>query len=161
MSLVGLTMTILVHGCVHKLRSLMSSKMLLHLCSALFFGLVLFILASFAPGGADSSSSSSSLAPTQCILWAVGLHYFWLVAFLWMVMEGLQLYAVVVIIMGLNLERRMRYYTITAWSKCGWVPMTRKRVKVNRVVTPTSFVSLAAQLVWRVTVCLVSHQACL
>ncbi len=74
----------------------------------MLISLVLFILA------AQLNSDT-----TQCRVWAVGLHYFWLAAFCWMVVEGVNLHAVCVIVIGLEMEKRMRYYYACAYGKKG------------------------------------------
>ncbi len=106
LSIIGLLATIGVHGFVAKLRATVPSKMLINLCVALLLGLVLFILASYAQG--DTAT---------CRVWAIGMHYFWLAALVWMVMEGANLYAVVVIVLGLKMEARYKVYCALAWGE--------------------------------------------
>ena len=38
----------------------------------------------------------------------------------WMVVEGVNLYAVVVIVLGVDMERRLKLYYAFAWGECWW-----------------------------------------
>ncbi len=107
-SIVALILTILVHGCVPKLRGTLPSQLLLNLCVALLVSLALFILASQVQG-----------STIQCRVWAIGLHYFWLASLGWMLVQGINLHAIVVVILGLDMDRRKRLYYLGAWGERG------------------------------------------
>ncbi len=103
----GLVLTIAIHQYFKSLRTSIPSRILLHLCLALLFGLVLFIVA---------SNAGSQIGATGCKVVGVMMQYFWLCALAWMVVEGINLYAIIVIIIGLDFERRMKFYLL-AWSE--------------------------------------------
>lgn len=105
LSLVAVTITMAVHGGVAKLRQTLPSQLLLGLCASLAVSLTFFIIASYI---------ATSPVPTSCQAVAVVLHYAILASFGWMVVQGLHLYAVVVIVLGLRMEHRLRLYTIFA-----------------------------------------------
>lgn len=83
----------------------MPSQLLINLCAALFVALVLFVLASQASG------------TKHCRVWAVAMHYFWLAAVGWMVVMAVNLHGVVVIVIGLDMTRRLRAYYSLAWGE--------------------------------------------
>lgn len=99
-------LTIAVHYGYRKLRSTTPSKILLQLCVALLAGLLLFVIA-----GRGVVSGGSGGCQTIAIL----MQYFWLCALAWMVCEGANLYAVTVIVLGLDFKRRLRIYSAVAW----------------------------------------------
>eukprot|EP00051_Salpingoeca_urceolata_P033179 m.19389 g.19389 ORF g.19389 m.19389 type:complete len:1907 (+) comp5931_c0_seq1:735-6455(+) len=105
-SLVALFATIVVHSGFRRLRALVPSKILLGLAVSLFIALLLFIVA---------SEAASTVSKSTCQSLAVLLHYFWLSAAAWMLVQGANLYAVTVIVLGLNMERRVVVYNIVAW----------------------------------------------
>ena len=105
-SLVGVVLTMIIHGCIRKLRTAVPSQVLMNLCAALMFSLILFILASQASGDA-----------TQCRIWAIGLQYFWLSAMAWMLVQGINLHGLIVIVLGLQMERRLKLYYVGGWGK--------------------------------------------
>ena len=106
LSIIGLTLTILTHAGLRKLRATVPSQLLVNLCVALLIAMILFILASHAQG-----------STTQCRVWAVGLHYFFLAALGWMVVQGINLHAVIVVVLGLDLEKRLKVYYSAAWGE--------------------------------------------
>ena len=105
-SIVSLVLTILLHGGLPKLRASIPSQLLLNLCIALLSSLLLFILASQAQGDL-----------IQCRTWAIGLHYFWLSAMGWMLVQGVNLYGLIVTVLGLRMDRRLKLYYLGAWGE--------------------------------------------
>jgi hypothetical protein len=95
-----------VHLYYRELRKSHASRILVNLCAALLIALVVFILASKAGN-----------QPQVCRLWAIALHYLFLCAIAWMVVEGINLYAVVVIVLGLQMDRRMKIYCAFGWGR--------------------------------------------
>ena len=108
LSAIGLLLTIVLHFGYLTLRRTVPSKILLQLCLALMAGLVLFVVA----GRSGSASGSGS-----CQAIAILMQYFWLCALCWMVCEGLNLYAIIVVVLGLDLDHRLRNYTTMAWGR--------------------------------------------
>eukprot|EP00053_Salpingoeca_punica_P018654 m.183651 g.183651 ORF g.183651 m.183651 type:complete len:1765 (-) comp17477_c2_seq2:663-5957(-) len=104
-SIVGLVLTILTHTAFKRLRTSIPSHLLLCLSSALLVALALFIVASEVVTGNEVLCQST----------AVLLQYFWLCAMAWMVVESVNLYAVTVIVLGLNMERRIKVYHLFGW----------------------------------------------
>jgi hypothetical protein len=95
-----------VHLYYRELRKSHASRILVNLCAALLIALVVFILASKAGN-----------QPEMCRMWAIALHYFFLCAIAWMVVQGINLYAVVVIVLGLQMDRRIKIYCAFGWGK--------------------------------------------
>lgn len=106
LSLFGLLITIIIHSGLAQLRRTIPSQLLLHLCAALAMALFVFLLASQA---SDDRST--------CRAWAIGLHYLFLTAIAWMVVHGVNLYAIVVIVLSLRMGLRMKLYTIGGWGE--------------------------------------------
>lgn len=107
LSLGGIIATILIHGLVSELRSRPSSQVLLGLCVSLGIALIFFI-------AATQMHTTTSIA-AECRAVGVVMHYFILAAFAWMLIQGINLHAVVVVVLGLNMERRMKYYHLLGW----------------------------------------------
>ena len=103
-SIACLVATIVVHAFFRPLRTSVPSQLLLNLCVALLFSYILFILASQA-------RSSDSL----CRTWAMGMHFFWLVAMAWMTSTAVNLHGVVAIVLSLKMELRLRLYYACSW----------------------------------------------
>ena len=89
----------------------MPSQLLLGLCVALTLAMIFFIAASEI---ASYSSISGS-----CRTVAVLLHYSITSSFVWMVVQGFHLYAVVVIVLGVKLEQRLPLYHFIGWGRSG------------------------------------------
>ncbi|KAK3727870.1 hypothetical protein QZH41_010595 [Actinostola sp. cb2023] len=82
LSILGLTLTILTYGFFAKLRKEIAAKILLHLCTALLCVLVVFL------AGVDNGVKSKVI----CQVVAMLIHYFLLVAFMWMFFEAYFMY---------------------------------------------------------------------
>ena len=108
LSLYGVVVTLLVHGCVASLRHSMPSKLLLGLCTALAMSLTFFIAATYL---------AASPVPGSCQAVAVLLHYSILASFGWMVVQAANFYAVIIVVMGLRMGFRLRIYNVLAWGK--------------------------------------------
>jgi G protein-coupled receptor 133 len=104
LSLLGLAATIAVHIRYPALRATAPTRILLHFCTALACGLLLFIVA-----------STANATRAGCQVVAVLMQYFWLSALGWMVVEGVNLYAIIVVVMGIDFDRRMLIYRLLAW----------------------------------------------
>ncbi|CAB4000967.1 adhesion G- coupled receptor G7-like [Paramuricea clavata] len=87
LSLVGLTLTIITILILRELRRKLPMKILLNYCTALSLTLIVFLA---TPEGSESSSLA------RCGTAAVALHYFLLVAFLWMAVEAFSLYLAII-----------------------------------------------------------------
>ena len=106
LSLCGVVVTLLVHGCVASLRHSTPSKLLLGLCTALAMSLSLFIAATYL---------AASPVPGSCQAVAVLLHYSILASFGWMVVQAANFYAIIIVVMGLRMGLRLRMYNMIAW----------------------------------------------
>eukprot|EP00047_Mylnosiga_fluctuans_P022343 m.118152 g.118152 ORF g.118152 m.118152 type:complete len:1458 (+) comp9225_c1_seq2:77-4450(+) len=155
LSLIGLVLTVAVHSGIPRLRQAMPSRMLLNLCVALACGLLLFIIASYVTGTTTittigTCTTISTSVPTQCQVVGILLHYFWLAALLWMVMEGIQLHAVVVIVLGLRTARRYKIYLLTAWGLPAIIVALTLGIEGARVYGSASFCWINDQrvLIW-------------
>eukprot|EP00048_Salpingoeca_helianthica_P007901 m.115946 g.115946 ORF g.115946 m.115946 type:complete len:1259 (-) comp14456_c1_seq4:176-3952(-) len=104
LSIFGLVCTIGVHGTVRKLRESVPSKLLINLSSVLTVSLILFIFATH-------TTSPRGL----CQTWGVLLHYSWLCAFGWMLVQGINMHAICVIVLGLSWDRRLPAYYVGAY----------------------------------------------
>jgi hypothetical protein len=106
LSIVGLTITIVTHSCYKNLRRTVPSRLLICLCLALLASLILFLIASHA----DLSGSS-------CQTVGVLMQFAWLCSMCWMVVQAVNLYAVIVVVLGLDMKKRVRLYHLFAWSE--------------------------------------------
>ncbi len=52
-----------------------------------------------------------------CTAVAVLMHYFWLSAILWMLVQAINLHAVTVIVLGLDMKKRLLAYQAFAWGE--------------------------------------------
>ncbi|XP_048581791.1 uncharacterized protein LOC5519041 isoform X1 [Nematostella vectensis] len=82
LSILGLALTIFTYAFFQKLRKEIAAKILLHLCSSLLCVLIVFT------AGVDRAGSSN----LSCQVVAVLIHYFLLVAFMWMLIEAYFMY---------------------------------------------------------------------
>jgi len=87
-----------------RLRRALPPKILIHLCLSLMLTLISFV------AGADRTESLY-----VCRAFAVAIHYFMLVTFLWMTVEAFNLYSSFVIVMGSYISRFMLKAAVYAW----------------------------------------------
>ena len=85
----------------------MRSYIHIHLCINLGIAQLIFV------AGVDQSASDH--VPIHCQVIAVLLHYFFLVSFMWMLMEGVVLYIILVRVFISNTKRHMIAFTITSY----------------------------------------------
>ena len=79
----------------------------INLCINLSIAQVIFV------AGVDQSASDH--VPIHCKVIAVLLHYFFLVSFMWMLMEGVVLYVVLVRVFVKNKKRYLIAFTIASY----------------------------------------------
>ncbi|XP_031569695.1 uncharacterized protein LOC116304162 isoform X2 [Actinia tenebrosa] len=101
-SLLGLVITLFVHFIFW--RNLKSEKTIIHvnLCVALLTANIILL------AGLESTKYKS-----LCTAVAVLLHYFFLCALAWMLVEGIQIY--VAIVMVFQFERKRKYFYLIGW----------------------------------------------
>ena len=85
----------------------MRSYIHIHLCINLGIAQLIFV------AGVDQSASDH--VPIHCQVIAVLLHYFFLVSFMWMLMEGVVLYVILVRVFVSNTKRYMLAFTLTSY----------------------------------------------
>ena len=90
-------------------RSLHNMRNYIHinLCISLGIAQLTFV------AGVDQSASD--YIPIHCQVIAVLLHYFFLVSFMWMLMEGVVLYFIVIKVFVTNTKRYMLFFTIASY----------------------------------------------
>ena len=54
---------------------------------------------------------------TGCTVYAMFQHYLWLVVFVWMTVEGLQMYLSLVQVFGSHISKYMIKFNLAAWGK--------------------------------------------
>ena len=92
-----------------EVRSKAPTQILLNLCIALSFTLVVFLIAA-------ERSKTSSMA--SCRAAAVALHYFVLVAFMWMAIEAFNMYLAFVKVMPSHYSARfMLKFWVAGWGR--------------------------------------------
>ena len=106
LSLFGLVITAFAHSVIRTIRKSVPSILLFNFCICNIIALVLFII-----------GTQATLSTSSCQAIAVLLELFWLATLAWMVAIGVNLHAVVVQVLGLNMDRRLTIYRITAWSE--------------------------------------------
>ena len=104
LSMFGLLMVIITYCFFDKWRKTLSNKIIFHLSLSIFFGLVTFI------GGITRTEIQS-----LCRITAILLHYFLLVSFNWMLVEGIHQYRMFVKVIGTYIPRFMWKAAIFAW----------------------------------------------
>ena len=94
---------------IHLFRSLHNMRNYIHinLCISLGIAQIIFV------AGVDQSSSDD--VPIHCQAIAVLLHYFFLVSFMWMLMEGVVLYFILVKVFISNTKYYVLAFTITSY----------------------------------------------
>lgn len=91
-SLVCLLVCVLTFGCLRSIQSARTS-IHLHLCCCLFLAFLIFLL------GIDRTQNQMGCAAVAALL-----HYFFLAAFCWMCLEGVQLFRMVVLVFNTNFK---------------------------------------------------------
>ena len=91
------------HRSLHNMRNYIH----IHLCISLGIAQLIFV------AGVDQSASDH--VPIHCQVIAVLLHYFFLVSFMWMLMEGVVLYVVLVRVFVKNKKLYMLAFTIASY----------------------------------------------
>ena len=82
----------------------------INLCISLAIAQIIFV------AGADQAGSpNGDVVPIHCQIIAVLLHYFFLVSFMWMLMEGVVLYVVLVRVFADHERRYMFAFTMTSY----------------------------------------------
>ena len=107
------------------------AKMLVNLCVAMLISLLFFLLAGYATD-----------VNLQCQVWAIGMHYFWLVALIWMTLQGFNLLIVFKQIVVLDEKMRLFKYMIFGWG----LPLVI--VIFTTVITPSSYGGANAKFCW-------------
>ena len=85
----------------------MCSYIHIHLCINLGIAQLIFVV--------SVDQSASDHVPIHCQVIAVLLHYFFLVSFMWMLMEGVVLYIILVRVFISNTKRYMIAFTLTSY----------------------------------------------
>ena len=80
----------------------------INLCISLGIAQIIFV------AGVDQSSGTDDV-PAHCQAIAVLLHYFFLVSFMWMLMEGVVLYLVLVKVFVTETRRYMLAFTLASY----------------------------------------------
>lgn len=92
-----------------KIRRDIPSKILIHLCFALLFLNLVFLL--------DSWLALYTNAVGLCISTAFFLHYFLLVSFTWMGLEALHMYLAIVKVFNNYMTRYMLKFSLAGWGE--------------------------------------------
>jgi len=80
----------------------------IHLCISLAISQLTFV------AGVDKASNTETV-PVHCQVVAVLLHYFFLVSFMWMLMEGVVLYVVLVRVFVKHKKRYLVAFTVSSY----------------------------------------------
>lgn len=80
----------------------------INLCISLGIAQIIFVF------GIGESNASHSV-PSHCQVIAVLLHYFFLVTFMWMLMEGVVLYVILVKVFVTNIKGYMLAFTVASY----------------------------------------------
>ena len=103
-----------MHACTHTApppfsRSLHNMRNYIHinLCISLGIAQLIFV------AGVDQSASDH--VPIHCQAIAVLLHYFFLVSFMWMLMEGVVLYIILIKVFVTNTKKYVFAFTIASY----------------------------------------------
>jgi len=80
----------------------------INLCISLGIAQIIFI------AGVDKASNNGKV-PIYCQIIAVFLHYFFLASFMWMLMEGVVLYIILVRVFITNTKRYMLAFTVVSY----------------------------------------------
>ncbi|XDV47602.1 hypothetical protein PO909_017190, partial [Leuciscus waleckii] len=106
-SAIFLSVTLLTYLAFDKIRRDIPSKILIHLCFALLFLNLVFLL--------DSWLALYTDAVGLCISTAFFLHYFLLVSFTWMGLEALHMYLAIVKVFNNYMTRYMLKFSLAGW----------------------------------------------
>eukprot|EP00794_Sanderia_malayensis_P007942 gene7942-8797_t len=109
-SLIGLFLTILTYAIFRRLRREIAAKIMLQLCFAIFVVIVLFL-----------TGLERTKEPIVCLAIGISLHYFTLVAFMWMFMEAVFMYHAFVIVWPPRENNDLLKCTLAAWGLPGIV----------------------------------------
>ncbi|XP_073686813.1 adhesion G-protein coupled receptor G2 [Garra rufa] len=106
-SAIFLSVTLLTYLAFDKIRHDIPSKILIHLCFALLFLNLVFLL--------DSWLALYKDAVGLCISTAFFLHYFLLVSFTWMGLEALHMYLAIVKVFNNFMSKYMLKFSLVGW----------------------------------------------
>ncbi|KAK7123642.1 hypothetical protein R3I93_021920 [Phoxinus phoxinus] len=106
-SSIFLSVTLLTYLAFDKIRRDIPSKILVHLCFALLFLNLVFLL--------DSWLALYTNAVGLCISTGFFLHYFLLVSFTWMGLEALHMYLAIVKVFNNYMTRYMLKFSLAGW----------------------------------------------
>ena len=81
----------------------------INLCLSLIIAQITFV------SGVDKTGTPPSQPPTHCKVIAVLLHYFFLCALMWMLMEGVALYVALIRVFDTNMVKYMVGYTLVGY----------------------------------------------
>ena len=93
----------------HNIRSLHNMRNYIHINLCINLGIAQLIFVA----GIDQSASDH--VPIHCQVIAVLLHYFFQVSFMWMLMEGVVLYVILIKVFVLNTKRYVLAFTIASY----------------------------------------------
>ena len=85
----------------------MRSYIHIHLCINLGIAQLIFV------AGVDQSASDH--VPIHCQVVAVLLHYFFLVSFMWMLMEGVVLFVILIVVFVQRTKTYLLVFTLTSY----------------------------------------------
>jgi len=80
-----------------------------HLCFNLSIAQIIFV------AGIDKKGSTPDMVPIHCQIIAVLLHYFFLVSFMWMLMEGVFLYIFLIKVFVQKKKYYLFAFTVTSY----------------------------------------------
>ncbi|XP_070568344.1 adhesion G-protein coupled receptor G6-like isoform X2 [Ptychodera flava] len=107
-SLFGLLLTLITYLMFRKIRDNVPSKILINLCFALLFMLLLFLASSFA-------SEYAPIVPELCTTVAVLLHYFLLAVMIWAALEAINMYLLLVKVFKTYISHQILKFSIIGW----------------------------------------------
>lgn len=96
-------------SCFRRLRQEIAARIMLQLCFALFVVVVLFLT------GLERTNQ-----PNVCVAIGIAIHYFTLVAFMWMFMEAVFMYHAFVIVWPPREDNDVLKCSLAAWGKNFW-----------------------------------------
>ena len=101
--------SLVTHFNVHYFRSLRNLRSFIHINLCINLGTAQII---FVVGGGQTGHDH---VPVHCKVIAVFLHYFFLVSFMWMLMEGVFLYVILVRVFDENKKRYALPFTLASY----------------------------------------------
>ncbi|XP_020624322.1 adhesion G protein-coupled receptor L3-like [Orbicella faveolata] len=136
LSLIGVTLTVVIIICLSGVRS---ERNLIHVNLSLSIGIFQIIFLA----GIEATSNE-----VACTLVAVLLHYFLLVSFAWMLIEGVHLYVMVVTVFE-NSKEQLRIYGLCAYGLPGIVVLIAASVAHDGYGTDSRYeVKLLFEATW-------------